>query len=261
MSDMSPGTTFEDVVNAPMPTAGPGDVIGGFAAPRDTRYPDHLVGGAPNVYHAGDEFDILRGLTTENRVRLQQQMVALGLASDVVYGEIDGGEGGKSGTLGAMRELLAMANRQGEPWEATLGRIATEGEQHAANAFEPEPYLAPDYATLSQRVKSTFREALGRDPDDYEIQQLASELSGFDALAHEREQELTGMATEQRAQPGRQGGGSVQGVDPLARFQELFEERYSGELDFVEDKEAAVGQRDAVQAGSNLLAGASRRSF
>jgi hypothetical protein len=252
---------FADLFGAGPPTAAPEqrEVIGGYRGPRaETRYPDHLSRPGspaytqPRTYYAGDARPILREeLTLEDRVRLQQEMVALGLITgDPVYGELD------DGTVRAFDHVLSMANAKGEDWRSTLGRIATEGlntEGSAAGGFTPEPYLAPDYATLSQRIKQTFRDQLGRDPDGYELQQLAGELSGYDALAHEREQEYAQLAAT--------GGGSMEGatsVDPLARFNERFESLYAGELDLIEDKQQAVDTRSQVQSAVDVLSTTSR---
>lgn len=265
------GINYDDIVNAPLPggggQAGQPDVLGEFwGGPPGGQMPyagtgltpgiDQVVGQAPQPYFAGDEYVMLRMMTTEDRVRLQQQLVAVGLTSKVLYGELD------DATIKGFRSLLGMANRQGEDWRATLGRVATNPDlQQGADEFEPTPYLQPDYATLAQRVKDTFRQQLGRDPDSYEMQQLTAELSGFDALAHEREQELNQLAFTQQQTPGVQGGGTVEAVDPMSRFQELFERNYKHELDFVEDKKSAVTQREAVQTGANVVSQAARSRF
>lgn len=260
---LGPGNSFEDIFNAPMPTGGGGgqELLGGFSAvdPAQMGGPGgvpYRPGQAPEVYYKGEvdpgtpgigSLDILRGMVTEDRVRLQEQLRALGLARQPRYGYLD------DDTISGFEEVLAIANRQGERWTVTLGNLATTGGIEEEQGFQPEPYLAPDYATVAQRVKATFREQLGRDPDDYELQQLASELSGFDALAHEREQEYAELAANPAAQPGE-----MSGVDPLARFNQRFEELFAGELDTIEGQEAARLQQGAVQSGVDLVSRAAR---
>lgn len=265
------GGDYADIMALPPPgAAAPVDVIGGYSAVLNagrTPLPEAgpgtigldvgIRGVNTEVYFAGDEIAELRALTTEDRVRLQEQLVAVGLASEVFYGEID------EATVRGFASVLAMANRSGDNWRATLGRLATSSsaEREAAQEFEPQPYLKPDYATLAQRVKQTFRDELGRDPDDYEMQQLTAELSGFDALAYEREQELAAMAHGQQVTPGVQAGGAVTAVDPLSRFREIFEQRYAGELDFVEDKKEAAETQGFMEGVAGTVAGAARSSF
>lgn len=253
---------FADIGSMPIPGGGlpEQEVIGGFFGGGQPGGPGgvpYAPGQEPDPYYEGEEFDILRNLTTEDRVRLQQQLVAVGLASNVVYGEVDGGP--SSGTVGAMRSLLAMANRTGEKWESTLGRIATNPAlQEEAQEFEPKPFIRPDYATLAQEVKATFRNRLGRDPDQYEMQQLTGEITGYYAQEHEAANEFAQIQHEQANTPGVQPGGSVGSVDPAARFAELFDQKYRHELDFVEDKEDAVLSRQVVESGASTLSQMSR---
>lgn len=255
---------FADIGSMPIPGGGlpEQEVIGGFyGGGQPGGGPDggipYAPGMAPDPYYEGEEFDILRGLTTEDRVRLQQQLVAVGLASGVVYGEIDGGP--SSGTVGAMRSLLAMANRAGEEWTATLGRIATNpAMQEDAKEFDPTPHIKPDYATISQKIKQTFREALGRDPDKYEMQQLAGELTGFYELEQEAATEFETLQFEASQTPGSQPVEAVQQVDPMSRFTEMFESKYANELDFVQDKAEGQVAGASVDSAVGLASRAAR---
>lgn len=220
------------------------------------------AGEGPQPYFLGDEFAILKGMTTEDRVRLQQQLVALGIASDVTYGEIDGSDSGAGGTLGAMRRLLAMANASGDDWTNVLARIATQpAMQEGIDEYEPAPFLQPDYATLAQDVKRTVRERLGREPNDYELQQLTGEMSGFYADEYAAQEEFRRIQHEAQTTPGVQGGGTVGRVDPMARFRQLFDEKFGAELAEPDKERQAQLSQESVQGGTRMVAEASRRSF
>lgn len=274
---MGASTDFMDIVNAPLPGEGvpqQREVIGGFdgfdgANPNLGGSGQNAPAGGrrsasegPQPYYLGDEYAILKGMTVEDRVRLQQQLVSLGLASNVTYGEIDGGETGQSGTLGAMRRLLAMANASGDEWVNVLNRIATNpAMQDGADEYEPAPNLTPDYASIAQDIKSEFRQRLGRDPDDYELQQLAGQMTGFYADEYAAQEEFRQLQHEAQTTPGVQGGGTVGRVDPMARFREVFDERFGAELAEPDKERQAQLSQESVQGGAQMVADASRRSF
>lgn len=260
--DFVPPPGYADIAGAPPPgaTAATSDepqVIGGFFDADPGSYPDHLIRGPERQpYFEGDEFAILKSLNTEERVRLQQQMAAIGVAPNPLYGELD------DTTLNGMKKLLGMANRDGKTWEETLRAVATNPAlQQGAGQFEPSPHIQPDYATLAQDVKRTFRQRLGRDPEEYEMQQLTGELTGFYAVANEAQTELERIRHTQGSTPGVQAGGTVTNIDPTARFMESFEARYANELDFVEDKKEAQETEGFMQETADTVSGMARSSF
>lgn len=243
------------------------EVIGDFSAvdPASEGGPGgipYAAGQAPVVYYAGDEFNVLSAKPMEERVRLQEQMVALGLLSSPVYGELD------DRTLGGFRALLSMANRTGDTWENTLNRIATnplmlDAAQNQSNepVFQPTPYMAPDYATIAQRVKQMFREQLGREPDQAEMAELSGELQGWSKQAWNAEVEVEEGAFDMRSADTTQPAVQGQQVDPMSRFQELFDSKYKGEMQFVDDKQSAQVQRQAVEGGAATVSQMARGSF
>jgi hypothetical protein len=115
--------------------------------------------------------------------------------------------------------------------------------------FPTPTYLAPDYATLAQRVKQTFRQNLGREPTESELAGLADELSSYHRQAFEAEVEQAQQDWQSR-QFAMEGGinqhpfasgfdttpepGQVEAVDPLARFNERFDEAYQPDIDMQE---------------------------
>lgn len=272
MSNNAPppqGGDFADIVGAPPPgqVAPQAELAGGFYGGTvsgepflqpDGRMTGPLAlspGSTGATYYQGDEFGILKGLTTEDRVRLQQQLVAVGLTSNPAYGELD------DPTIKGMSKVLAMSNRAGTEWQDTLNRISTNPllqEEAGGPAFDPPPYLQPDYATIAQEVKGFVQNRLGRDPDQGELAQLTSEWLGWDRQAHDVEVGAARQNFGNRQAEGEQSGGTFRQVDPMARFKEAFESKYANELDFVEDKETAVRSRQTVEQGTNTLSQMSR---
>ena len=214
------------------------------------------------AYTARDVQDIWTSLPLEYRVRLQDTMVAVGLTNRVMPGEFD------DGTLAGLERLLSLSNRSGTNWRATLGRLEDMKDRGLLDptgaqeqVYDPQPYLAPDYATMAQQVKGVFRAELGRDPDQGEMAELVAELQGWDRQAYEVEEGLRRSSFDAATTPGTQAAASAGGVDPLARFRERFESLYSEELDFVEDKASAQRQQKSVRSAVDLISQASRSSF
>lgn len=228
---------------------------GEFVGPVAQTSPD----GIGNYYSADYVNTLWKGLPLEDRIRLQDSLVTLGLTRAAIPGEFD------DGTISGITQLLSLSNRSGTTWRATIGRLRdleSKGllaAQESAQEYEPRIYLQPDYASIAEDVKAIVRERLNRDPDRYEMQQLAGELSGFYALEHEAATEFEQLQHEQQTTPGVQAPGPVSRVDPLSRFKQLFEKKYAHELDFVEDKKDAIRSREAVDAAVNLASNMSKR--
>lgn len=261
------GDSFADIEGAPPPGAAAampqaevvGGIYGGTVSGEPMFQPDGRMtgplalneGATGHTYYEGDQFSILKGLNTEDLVRLQEQLAAVGLAANPLYGEV-----GDESTLNAMSKLLSLANRSGTSWDATLTRLSTNPrlqEEAKEPEFEEPTYLAPDYASIAQRVKGMFRDQLGRDPDQGEMAQFTAELQGWD------KDNFNAQVAADRADFEGEGGGTVQSVDPVARFQERFEQVYKPELNFVRDKGRAVETREQVEASTGLLSAMSQQ--
>jgi hypothetical protein len=93
---------------------------------------------------------------------------------------------------------------------------------------------------------------LNREPTDEEMAALTGEMSGL--YRAEYEANVAAMRAEFDArEQGLETGvavapGSVQGVDPVARFGEAFDRRFAPELDFIE------GQEDQLRNATNVFA-------
>ena len=236
----------------------PGNAMGPFFDREGNQY----------GYTTGDVFDELDGLSTENLARVQARMVGLGLLENYVPGKRDGD------TQKAFGYLLQMANSSGQDWAremSSLEQIQAEdpegwaermgmggGEDDGPAPFVAPEYTAPDYATLAQTVKDQMRDALGRDPDEDEMALLTAELSGWDRADYEAD--VAGQRAQYEAQVAAGedgtaglGGGTVQSIDPVARFRESFESKFAGELRGIERTEEAAETGEMVRGATSTL--------
>lgn len=212
----------------------PDDTIGGFFAPQGDPLPEgwHPPQALPpghqpappnalqDPYREGDEYAILNTMPTELLIRYQDQFVAMGLARDVIPGQID------DGTAHAMRSLMAMGNRAGKRWQDVYTDVTRRFE---AGEFgpeeEPDPVLVRrDPAELAQRARKIMEDELGRDIDDSELQAAAAVWAGFDLESAKQQVEL-------ESRDGSAMKNEMTLVNPEARFNEWFEGRYRPEIE------------------------------
>jgi hypothetical protein len=176
----------------------------------------------------------------------QNQAILAGLIdpeSYIRYGSRDGY------TTTAFMQILADANNNGNMWKDELeSQVASYQQWKMDNpevkeqypAFITPAYPKPDYATLSQQVKGAISQSLGRRVTVSELQLLTDHLGQLDRqewdtqVAVERSTHAArGREHDDRQDDGSstgQSGGTVQQVDAQSRFNEFFEERYSGEI-------------------------------
>jgi hypothetical protein len=77
---------------------------------------NYSVGGNSPQYRANDEFNILGNMSEGQRRRVQQQLLALGLAdpTQITFGQVD------PYTVQAFEAVLGYANMQGKSWNEML---------------------------------------------------------------------------------------------------------------------------------------------
>jgi hypothetical protein len=221
--------------------------------------------GRPDVagpYVEGSDFDEIAEMSTEQLVRFQEQLIAMGVldADSTLIGKRD------TVTIDAMNQIMTLANAEGTNWGTMLYELQQIADERGgklvkdpdAPEFNMPSYLAPDYATMAQKVKDTMRTQLGRDPDESELAALVGELQGWDREAYEAE--VAAAESEFNAEyEGGPEGQTFQDVDPLARFNEMFEQKYASELDFVEERdERAPMSQQSVQGAVGTLSDMSR---
>ena len=229
---------------------------------RKTLAPGVTAGPFNNQYgyRSGDEFSELDNLSTEYLARVQDRMAALGMLDGYVRGRKD------PSTVKAFADLLWMSNSEGTSWIVQLKDLERQKEEMGDDwawgsgsgggrdraPFVAPTYLAPDYATLAQTVKGQLRDALGRDPDESEMALLTAELSGWDREAFDAEV-AAARAEYDAAEGGRDAPGVQQGIDPVARFRESFEQKFKGELRGIERTEEAAETGEAVRSSVSTL--------
>ena len=146
--------------------------------------------------------------------------------------------------------LITEADAGRNDWEDQLEAdmveyqkfLADEEAERLANETEPirpgfvvPAYRKPDYATLAQHVKATVRDQLQRQPTESELSMLSGYLEQQYRNAWQSNEVDVGRDDWTRrgraAETGQeQGAPTIGNVDPVARFDEQFEERYEGEL-------------------------------
>lgn len=195
----------------------------------------------PARFFQGDELNPA-GWSEERRAALQEQMVSAGLldADSYYVGMWD------ENSIGAYKTILGYSNLWGTDPEETLNRLQAalpealkDGRtDSAAQQRVARVYVKPDYASIAQEVKQTFERRLGRRPRDQELNELAGALSGFYRAQFDAQvaADDAAFAEEERAEAAGETPGNItqQGVDPIARFQQLFDQRYQPEEDRLE---------------------------
>lgn len=210
---------------------GPGDIgmggPGSFVRPVEPRY------------FEGDEFSPA-GLDPAQITQIQQRLVDAGLMEPDTYwaGFWD------SQTAGAYKQALGMANQSGLDVDKALEELARtlpesikeqRAQAEAAKVFQEPPFVEPDYATLAQDAKSYFRSRVGRDPTEAEMAEWTGVMSNlyrqdFEAeVAEMRAQFEAAQDPTKTAEPT-----TIQGVDPVARFRQMFDQRFGSEINRLE---------------------------
>lgn len=234
MTDTAPqGMTVEEYLASFDPST---LTSGGTLAP--IGVPDvQMTGGQPVPFEAngvapryfeGDDWGPA-AMTREDRARLQRLMAAAGIipkGAEYRLGVWD------DVSRAAYRSVLAQANASGMSPKQVIGEWANA---EVENKPAPQPYLAPDPASLRSDVKSLFESRIGRKVTDDELPTLVGE-----ALALDRQGYDTSVANAQ--------AGSGQQFDAGARFEDYLETRYRPEI------ERREGMLDMAQQREGLMA-------
>ena len=218
------------------------------------------------VYRDSDYEALVAGLTESTIDYFQDLMLRAGYMSDTqMTGLMD------KKTIDTLGLILYESNANGQSWrnwstaQAEVGDVLRAEEEEdekearlkAIGPFQRKTYLEPDYAALSLTAKDAVERQLGRKINDWEMQLMTGEQEDdykaqFDATEQVRLSDYNSQvqAVEDDLETGDSfGGGSVEGVDPAARFQTAFEDRFENEID---RKARTVG---AEERSSTLMAG------
>ena len=213
-------------------------------------------------YRASDPHKELSRMTGQQLIEFQERAIDAGLidpkSTTAGYFRIGQLEGQ---TFSAMTSAMAQANVTGNAqdyWEAMDDMIAARqeyeekfGTEAAPTWTPPRAYFAPDYATISQNVKSVFRGQLGRDPNGWEMDLLADQFRSDHRAAYDAE--MAGSRAQFEAEGRAQESGIPEtpvvgeAIDPVARMAENFETTFSDEMD------AKSRWADVKSKGRNLF--------
>lgn len=203
-------------------------------------------------YYDWDNYYQFGGKSAAAIRQIQQGLVDAGFMTEKEAASEDGYWGKLSGDTMGLVMFEAASN--GYSWSEWLEYRKIVKRNYDLNYPDEEAmgrqtipystpaYLEPDYATVSQTVKSFFAEQLGRDPHDYEMSLLADQL--FSDYRGKFESEVSAArATHEAGNRAikldvEQGSpGTFQAVDPLSRLAETFEQQYEPEMDIIERRE------------------------
>jgi len=195
-------------------------------------------------YTINDPMRILNRMNPAELVALQQEFVNAGYID-----EETALTGDRTFLIPTFTQLVTSADYNRVDWEYQLDRDIETYEQwkldnpeeeelswRQRNPFVAPVYLAPDYATLAQAAKETVRGELGREVTGAEMNLLTGFLGNASKeqwQANEYNTQLANWEATARAQETHtdQAAGTVQGYDAAARYEEMFEERFEGELE------------------------------
>ena len=190
-------------------------------------------------YLAGDDINNLIDMPVEDFTQIQLNYEAMDIGySAAKYGRFD------AHLVQLVNTTMTYANRdkEGDPngFEEMMTDFAADNAYAqgilrpggsssggVSRIWRPPAYLEPDYAEISQAVKLTFEQKMGRAPTNAEISMLSTKMK----VDHRAEFDASTQA--QKLQFFGEGGadaGTVQDVSYAARFQEDFESKYSDEL-------------------------------
>lgn len=218
-------------------------------------HPGWRSGADARTFVGYSEDDVLEPSTwgsPEKVGRLQHRLVNAGLLTgDFKFGYYD------ATTSAAYKELLTFATTQGitstkalVEMHARRREAAEQGVpwEYGEGELAESEYAAPDPASVRQMVRQMYRETLDRDPDADELARYADE---FHAASEEQWQAVNGVQDpdqmaesvfDEAPELAADAQGQTTQVDPVARFQEKFDQRTSGERKFLDDQSANASQ-------------------
>lgn len=188
-------------------------LLGQFAEPEIFAREQGIISqGLSPTYRPGDEADMFYGMDPAWIADVKE---ALWQAGTISQAEAAVGGWSKAAEAG-MQVVMDRANHLGVTWEEAAGRMATQVSQ--ANEFLREQgvagstgggsqprsvYKAPDYAYLKSEVRTLFQQALGRQPEEYELALLANQLDADYRSQYEADFAAQSMLVNEEAEGGR----------------------------------------------------------
>ncbi len=196
------------------------------------------------VFRDFDQYNLFAGLPAEEIASWQNMLFEAGyLKKSEISGQL-GVFMGKTPHMMEQAMFDATVNGYEDDLAGWLGYVGgvranmTDDEKRAAAGIRPfttPAYKAPDYASLSQAVRQSIGQTLGRTPHDWELALLGKQLNGD--YRSQFDVEVAALRSEYDAgnkallEETDTSAGSFRAVNPLDRLNETIETRYKDEID------------------------------
>jgi hypothetical protein len=235
-----------------------GDVPGYYTTPTGRDIAEKDDDGEYVFYTQGEQYSNFAGLSPEVKATIQTDLVNAGLLErgSFLIGEWD------DASADAMKVVLGRANQIGDPdWVASM-------KWYVDNQLPEIPttediFLPPDYTGTANLIDSMFAQSLGREPKEYEKQNLLDQYSAIVQKQASNQQRVAELIEEPEFQTVQElvdysnhGIEDIQEtileegitqIDPTARFQKAFKDATQFET------ERLRGQADIQRTNQTIL--------
>lgn len=180
---LPPGVPPAGPIGSPYTTSPQAGIYGGFGA-------SQIV----SPYTVGQEWTLFRTMDQASIAAIQGDLIRAGMLTNE---EVTRPGVWDTNSAAAMGSVMTFANLQGTTWQTSISKLEKTSKawqkenakrlaaERAKNGYKKvpftvTPYTAPDYDTLVAGARQAFREIVGRDPADWELQLYADKLGGWD---------------------------------------------------------------------------------
>lgn len=266
LSRISQGSGQPQIQNYPQDTGTQGQTFVSFLGDVPTYYTtptgrdiaEKDDDGEYVFYTQGEQYSNFAGLSPEVRATIQTDLVNAGLLErgSFLIGEWD------DASADAMKVVLGRANQIGNPdWVSSMKWYVDNQLPEIPTA--EDIFLPPDYTGTANLIDSMFAQSLGREPKEYEKQNLLDEYNGIVQKQAANQQRVAGLIEEPEFQTVQElvdysnhGIEDIQEtileegitqIDPAARFQQAFKDATQFET------ERLRGQADIQRTNQTIL--------
>tara|TARA_R110000787_G_scaffold203722_2_gene314156 strand:- start:87 stop:1094 length:1008 start_codon:yes stop_codon:yes gene_type:complete len=235
-----------------------GDVPSYYTTPTGRSIAEKDDDGEYVFYTQGEQFSNFEGFSPEVRATIQTDLVNAGLLERGAFriGEWD------NASAAAMKIVLGRSNLIGNPdWVSSMKWYVDN--QLPEIPTSDDIFLPPDYTGTANLIDGMFAQSLGREPKEYEKQNLLDEYNGIVQKQAANQQRVAGLIEEPEFQTVEQlvdysnhGIEDIQEtiieegitqIDPSARFQKAFKDATQFET------ERLRGQADIQRTNQTIL--------
>ncbi len=210
----------------------------------------------PVIYKKGDNVAIWGSMSPTRKKYWIQEMDEAGLLDEET-------PGGIHDQMAAYEEVLAVSTYLGVTPELAVRQMQESKKAKDASETGRLPFSVPaslrtipDYPSLSQQAKGLMRQAMGRDPEDWEMIMLADELTAQHKISNERQIEAARASYDNTARGVDQ---AIAVPDPTLRAQAFLEDTWQNEIarqeDVAESTETNQAMISAITRGAQMVGG------